>query len=242
MMIDVVTDKTPQQSEVSVLEPTSRRIEGTIPVNLTPSWGDSFLFVSNDQRKHTHGLHKYPAKFFPELPRWIIEKYSRRGDWVLDPFAGSGTVNVEAMLLGRPSIALDIDPFARFLTKVKTSKVDVAEMTKAVDAIRVRLEQFDGEAPDLPDFPYAEHWFAPHVLHELAYIKHVIQTVIAGTTTRNFMLAVFSSIIRTASNADNNCTRTVVRKRLNKPIMQGGGYPTIPYTAGKSSLTDYLTS
>lgn len=214
--------------EMGVLKSTSHRIEGDIPVDLTPSWGDSFLFISNDQRKHTHGLHKYPAKFFPELPRWVIEKYSERGDWVLDPFAGSGTVNVEAMLLGRPSVALDIDPFARFLIKAKTTKIDPALLTKTAEAVRARLEQFSGKAQTLPDFPYAEHWFAPHVLNELAYIKHVIQTVQVSVAARNFMLAVFSSIIRAVSNADNHCTRTVVRKRLNKPI--GGGEPRYGYS------------
>ena len=223
------------------MKPT-HRIEGSIPITLTPSCGDSFLFISNDQRKYTHGLHKYPAKFFPELPRWIIEKYSKRGDWVLDPFAGSGTTNVEAMVLGRPSIALDIDPFARFLTKAKTTKISTERLTKAIKAIRTRLGQFGKNEPTLPDFPYVNHWFAPHILHELACIKHVIQSVRMDMTTRNFILVVFSSIIRTVSNADNHCTRTVVRKRLNKPV-KGGGYNTIiPCTVGKPNPPNNNTS
>ncbi|MXX21419.1 MAG: site-specific DNA-methyltransferase [Cenarchaeum sp. SB0661_bin_35] len=166
-------------------------------------------------------MHKYPAKFFPELPRWIIEKYSKRVDWVLDPFAGSGTVNVESMLLGRPSIALDIDPFARFLIKAKTTKANTGRLTNAARVIRERLGQFGKNEPTLPNFPYADHWFAPHILHELARIKHVVQSVRMDTATRNFILVVFSSIIRTVSNADNHCTRTVVRKRLNKPVRGG---------------------
>ncbi len=79
----------------------SIRIEGDIPVSLSIKNGDKFLFISRDQRALTHGIHKYPAKFFPELPRWIIERYSEKWDMILDPFMGSGTTNLEASLLGR---------------------------------------------------------------------------------------------------------------------------------------------
>jgi len=48
------------------------RIDGDIPPNLAINNGDRFLFISYDQSILTHGLHKYPAKFFPELPRWLI--------------------------------------------------------------------------------------------------------------------------------------------------------------------------
>ncbi len=44
------------------------RVEGDIPVSLPVEDGDRFLFISRDQRILTHGIHKYPAKFFPELP------------------------------------------------------------------------------------------------------------------------------------------------------------------------------
>ena len=77
---------TPQQHAI--------RIEGTIPAGMEPRNGARFLFISKDQRAMTHGIHKYPAKFFPELPRWIIEHYSKEGDLILDPFAGSGTSNL----------------------------------------------------------------------------------------------------------------------------------------------------
>ena len=70
------------------------RVEGDIPINLPIDDGARFLFISKDQRVLTHGIHKYPAKFFPELPRWIIRRFSDRGNTVLDPFMGSGTTNL----------------------------------------------------------------------------------------------------------------------------------------------------
>ena len=75
------------------------RVDGDIPVDLPVNDGDRFLFISYDQSILTHGLHKYPAKFFPELPRWLIQRYSEKQDRILDPFSGSGTTNVEALRL-----------------------------------------------------------------------------------------------------------------------------------------------
>ena len=46
----------------------AERVEGDIPVNLQIRSDKKFLFISKDQRSLTHGIHKYPAKFFPELP------------------------------------------------------------------------------------------------------------------------------------------------------------------------------
>ncbi len=95
------------------------RVDGEIPVDLEVNNGGRFLFISHDQSTLTHGLHKYPAKFFPELPRWLIYKYSKEGDWVIDPFAGSATVNLECLLARRNSVGIDVDPFPRFLSEVK---------------------------------------------------------------------------------------------------------------------------
>lgn len=41
------------------------KVDGEIPPDLEVKTGDRFLFISYDQSALTHGLHKYPAKFFP---------------------------------------------------------------------------------------------------------------------------------------------------------------------------------
>lgn len=45
-----------------------------------------------------------------ELPHRLINMYSLRGDSVLDPFLGTGTTTLAAMINGRNSIGYDIDP------------------------------------------------------------------------------------------------------------------------------------
>ncbi len=44
------------------------------------------------------------------MPRNLILRYSKPGDWVLDQFMGSGTTLVEAKLLNRNAVGVDINP------------------------------------------------------------------------------------------------------------------------------------
>ena len=53
---------------------------------------------------------KYRGNWSPYVPRNLILRYSNPGDWVLDQFMGSGTTLVEAKLLNRHAVGVDINP------------------------------------------------------------------------------------------------------------------------------------
>lgn len=59
----------------------------------------------------THNA-KYRGNWSPYIPRNLLLRYSAAGDTILDPFAGGGTTLVEAKLLQRHAIGLDINPHA----------------------------------------------------------------------------------------------------------------------------------
>ena len=59
----------------------------------------------------TH-LGDYRGNWPPQLVRNLILKYTNPGDLVLDPFMGGGTTLIEAWLLGRPSIGIDVSKLA----------------------------------------------------------------------------------------------------------------------------------
>ena len=200
------------------------RIEGDIPIDLDiGKGGKRFLFISRDQRSYTHAIHKYPAKFFPELPRWIIQRFSEPGELVLDPFMGSATTNLEAMLANRPSVGVDIDPFSRFLARAKTTPVNGEDLQGAAHRVTEIIDAYDDllDVENIPDFPYRDNWFLPHALRELGFLKGAITGLDCTPATRDFLLVTFSSIIRQVSQADNNCTRTVIRQKLNKQVPPG---------------------
>lgn len=52
---------------------------------------------------------QHPGKMLPELARRIITEYSAPGQLVVDPLAGTGTSVVEAALLGRRAIGVELE-------------------------------------------------------------------------------------------------------------------------------------
>ena len=71
----------------------------------------------------THGYHRYPAKFIPQIVQKIINRYSEEKDVVLDPFGGCGTTLVEARLQKRNSIGVDVNDVAVIISKAKTKEI-----------------------------------------------------------------------------------------------------------------------
>lgn len=216
---------------------TLTRVDGEIPIDLPIRKGERFLFISYDQTRYTHGIHKYPAKFFPELPRWLIKLYSKDDDIILDPFGGSATTSIEALLNNRNSVSVDIDPFAQFIAKVKTTKLDDNELTIFTNLLIKKITEFKISKSlknYIPNFPYRDNWFNKDIIYELAFIKKSIDELTISKELKNFFLATFSSIIRAVSNADNNCTRTVIRKKLNKQI-----FPSLALTKFVENLLLY---
>jgi tRNA G10 N-methylase Trm11 len=63
-------------------------------------------------RRDNSGSHTgaYWGNFVPQIPRQMMMRYTRVGEWVLDPFVGGGTTLIESRRLGRNGIGVEIDP------------------------------------------------------------------------------------------------------------------------------------
>jgi len=58
----------------------------------------------------------FRGNWAPQIPRNLIIRYTKPGEWILDQMCGSGTTLVEAKLLGRNAIGVDVNYEACILT------------------------------------------------------------------------------------------------------------------------------
>src|SRR5207248_11795962 len=131
------------------------------PADIEP--GQLFaLSLSGTTTAFTHGLHRFAAKFVPQVPAWALDHFGSRASVVLDPFMGSGTTLVEGILRGGTTIGVDVDPLARFIARAKVTAVDhdrIAALGREL-ALRWRAPAA-ALAPPMPDVARFAHWFGP---------------------------------------------------------------------------------
>lgn len=93
---------------------------------------------------------KWRGNWSPYIPRNIILRYSKEGDTILDQFAGGGTTLVEAKLLNRNIIGVDVNDIA---LKRCTEKCDFERENMGLVSIKKgdarNLDFIDNESIDL---------------------------------------------------------------------------------------------
>ena len=61
-------------------------------------------------KRDSSGVHTagYWGNFIPQIPNQMLKRYTKKGDWVLDPFVGCGTTLIESQRLGRNGIGVEL--------------------------------------------------------------------------------------------------------------------------------------
>jgi DNA modification methylase len=97
------------------------------------NWKDrEMAFPSNVLHLATECGNKSHSAAFPKvLPEWFIKLFTDPGDWVLDPFVGSGTTCVAAQELGRNSVGIDIKRDFSELAETEVESASLAMFDKA---------------------------------------------------------------------------------------------------------------
>jgi hypothetical protein len=140
--------------------------------SLAPAqWRDSCTY----RELSLHQLSPYIGKIKSAIAATLIEKYTKPGDLVVDPFAGAGTIPLEAAIRGRRVFASDVSPYARVIAagKLRPPRSLADALLRAESALK------SAEMLPLPDLRHVPKWvrsfFHPKTLKEALRLASVIK-------------------------------------------------------------------
>src|SRR5687768_13068397 len=92
-----------------------------------PTFVNEFWTAAQRDANNLHEV-SYRACFKPQLPRFFIERLTREGEVVYDPFMGRGTTLLEAAFLRRVPYGNDINPLSLMLIKPRLNPPRLEEV------------------------------------------------------------------------------------------------------------------
>jgi hypothetical protein len=136
---------------------------------------------------------------------------------VLDPFCGSGTVLVEAMIAGRAAVGTDLNPLAVRLAQCKTRPRSPAELARLVQSAADCAAEADArrraKAGASRRFPRADvELFEPHVLLELDSLRAAVESL-RDEAARADLELVLSAILVKLSRKPGDTARHTAQRR-----------------------------
>lgn len=222
--------------------------------------------TQKDTSYATHGFHKYPAKFIPQLAKRCIEENTKINEIVCDPFMGCGTTLIESLVSGRKTVGVDINPVAYLISKVKTNPINPDKLKNETDKVLYDLKLYFESRnknqkilskieiePIIPSNERIEYWFPDKKLREeLGIIFGRIDTI-KDKDIRDFCLCAFSNILKNASiwlmksikptrdlNKKIDIPMNLFSRQIKKMIRGNDVYWNILSTDVKDNLKSYL--
>lgn len=160
-----------------------------------------------------HAYFQYPAMMVPQMQGDIINAIREafpNTKRTLDPFAGSGTILTESLKLGLSSIAVDINPMAILLCRVKSAGFCAREAQQAY--LRV-LKRWREDASDEIEISYAKRdkWFSRPALLELSKVSRAIKRT-QSKEMRRLLWVAFADAVRLSSNSRTSTYKLHIRE------------------------------
>ncbi len=208
---------------MQLLTPTAfeKPAEVTIPVAPTKAGFDyttvkplpEIKTLLKQSASRHYGVHPYFTKQVWNVVQEYIKNFTQPGDTVLDPFGGTGVTAVEAIILGRKGIHIDLNPLSIFLVENLLAPVDLDQFSEEYQKIKRTFEkkapQTDEEIEKfLSKYPYPkgiklpadsdvstiEQLFTRKQLAQLAYLKYLIKKV-KDKNIHGTLMLMFSGLI-----------------------------------------------
>jgi DNA modification methylase len=186
-------------------------------IDINPDW--CFKNVRSVEQ-WTHGYHRYPAKFLPNIVKKLIEDYAINNGTIADLFAGCGTTLVEAKIHGITSIGTDINPVAQLITKVKTNPLYPIMLEETFKYLIKSFSPFNADTyKNIELHERIDYWFRQEEKEKIAFLYEQI-LLIHDESLRDFFLVCLSHILKNCSRWLQSSTKPQIdpNKSISEPF------------------------
>jgi 16S rRNA G966 N2-methylase RsmD len=108
-------------------------------------------YASRNWGHARHSLCSFPGKLKPAIAHHLVKTFVPEGGSVLDPFAGVGTIPLEAALQGRRSFGFEISPAAFVIANAKLQPVQLAKCEDVIETLADFIKTNPPEREDLDE-------------------------------------------------------------------------------------------
>ncbi len=129
--------------------------------------------------------------------------YTRRGDWVFDPFSGRGTTVFESLLNGRPAAGTDVNPVAVCIAGAKANPPTLKAVLKRLNDLEEIFLSGGSDESREASSEFFEWCFHARTLAEVRFLRRELK----WTTSKvdRFIAAVVLGCLHGESHKTPNC-------------------------------------
>jgi DNA modification methylase len=166
-------------------------------------------FNNSLSKENIHSIHPYPAKFIPEIPRYLIDFLEiKENTYILDPFCGCGVTLVEAQNRKIPSIGIDLNPIACLISYVKTNHIPKSFLEVSEYCIK-ESKRLDKVV--IPNIPNLDHWYKKDIQIAISSLINNINKL-SDVKMEKFLKLALSSILVRVSNQESDTRYAAIYK------------------------------
>jgi hypothetical protein len=165
---------------------------------------DDLTFNGAFTRHYTHCFHDYPARMIPQVAGKLLDRFGTRAKILFDPYCGTGTSLLEALIRGINAVGTDLNPLARLIAEAKTSIPDGEQLDNELKKFHTLLTKlprktYSSTPSKIHGISRLDFWFKPEATKNLAYIKTFIDQI-KNNKVKLFFQVAFSETVRESSN------------------------------------------
>jgi hypothetical protein len=155
-------------------------------------------------------FYKYPAKFIPQVPAFVMENYVKKGMKVFDPFAGFGTVGYTARVYGLEYELWDLNPLLGYFHSL--CELEIKPLDKGlIDRIKACSQEF------VPSWSNLEYWYPAEFISLLSKAWGFYHWV-ADEYTKKLLLVPLLRLTKYFSNADEKIYKLYKSRHAKKKV------------------------